>query len=106
LRFEQPVHHIVLEDSIAAAETATARRDRQEGHIEAALSDWALAPVVRALQSLRGMALMAAATVVAEIGDITRFANPRQLMAYLGSVPSEHSSGDTRGQDGITNAGN
>src|SRR6201994_352206 len=106
LRFEQPVHHIVLEDCIAAVEAATARRDRLEGHIEVALPDWSLAPVVRALQSLRGMALVAAATVVAELGDITRFANPRQLMAYLGLVPSEHSSGATRRQGAITKAGN
>ena len=52
------------------------------------------------------MALVAAATLVAEIGDITRFANPRQLMAYLGLVPSEHSSGGTPRQGGITKAGN
>ena len=83
----------MLEDCIAAVEAATARRDRLEAHIEAALPDWSLAPVVRALQALRGMALVAAATVIAELGDITRFANPRQLMAYLGLVPSEHSSG-------------
>ena len=82
------------------------RRDRLEAHIEAALPDWSLAPVVRALQALRGMALVAAATVIAELGDITRFANPRQLMAYLGLVPSEHSSGATRRQGGITKAGN
>ena len=62
--------------------------------------------MVRALQALRGMALVAAATVIAELGDITRFANPRQLMAYLGLVPSEHSSGATRRQGGITKAGN
>jgi transposase len=58
------------------------------------------------LQALRGMALVAAATVIAELGDITRFANPRQLMAYLGLVPSEHSSGATKRQGGITKAGN
>ena len=62
--------------------------------------------MVRALQALRGMALVAAATLVAELGDITRFANPRQLMAYLGLVPSEHSSGGARRQGGITKAGN
>ena len=106
LRFEQAAHHIVLEDCIAAVEVATARRDRLEAHIEAALPDWSLAPVVRALQALRGMALVAAATVIAELGDITRFANPRQLMAYLGLVPSEHSSGAARRQGGITKAGN
>ena len=106
LRFEQAAHHLVLEDCIAAVEAATARRDRLEAHIEAALPDWSLAPVVRALQALRGMALVAAATLVAELGDITRFTNPRQLMAYLGLVPSEHSSGATRRQGGITKAGN
>jgi transposase len=106
LKFDQAVHHIVLEDCIAAVEAATARRDRLEAHIEAVLPDWSLAPVVRALQALRGMALVAAATLVAELGDITRFTNPRQLMAYLGLVPSEHSSGGTRRQGGITKAGN
>jgi transposase len=106
LRFEQAAHHIVLEDCIAAVEAATARRDRLEAHIEAALADWSLAPVERALQALRGMALVAAVTLVAELGDIARFANPRQLMAYLGLVPSEHSSGATRRQGGITKAGN
>ena len=106
LRFEHAVHHIVLEDGISAIEAATARRDRLEEHIAAALPDWSLAPAVHALQALRGMALVAAATLVAELGDITRFANPRQLMAYLGLVPSEHSSGGTRRQGGITKAGN
>jgi transposase len=106
LRFAQAAHHLVLEDCIAAVEAATARRDRLEAHIAAALPDWSLAPVVRALQALRGMALVAAATLVAELGDITRFTNPRQLMAYLGLVPSEHSSGGSRRQGGITKAGN
>ena len=106
LRFEQAVHHIVLEDCIAAVEAATARRDRLEAHIEAALPEWSLAAVVQALQALRGVSVVAAATLVAELGDITRFANPRQLMAYLGLVPSEHSSGNTRRRGGITKAGN
>ena len=52
------------------------------------------------------MALVNAATVIAELGDLTRFANPRQLMAYLGLVPSEYSSADHRRQGGITKAGN
>ena len=106
LRFEQPVHHLVLEDCIATIEAAAARRDRLEASIEAALPQWSLAPVVRALQALRGMALIAAVTLIAELGDITRFNNPRQLMAYLGLVPSEHSSGTTRRQGAITKAGN
>ncbi len=65
-----------MEDCIAVIEAATARRDRLEGHIKAALADWSLGTVVLALQALRGMALVAAATVVAELGDITRFSNP------------------------------
>ena len=67
---------------------------------------WSLAPVVGALQALRGVGLVAAATLTAELGDVTRFDNPRQLMAYIGLVPSEHSSGPTRRQGGITKAGN
>jgi len=106
LRFEQPVHHIVIEDHIATIEAATERRDRLTKQIEIMLSDWSLAPVVHALQSLRGMALVTAATMIAELGDLSRFTNPRQLMAYLGLVPSEHSSGGTRRQGGITKAGN
>ena len=66
-----------------------------------------MTPVVKALQALRGLALVAAATLVAELSDITRiFANPQQFMAYLGLVPSEHSSGSTRRQGGIPKAGN
>src|ERR1700749_1491414 len=68
LKFDQAVHHIVLEDCIAATEAATARRDRLEAHIEAALPEWSLAPVVEALQALRGMALVAAGAVGAELG--------------------------------------
>lgn len=106
LKFDQAVHHIVLEDAIATIEVATARRNRLEADIEDALPEWSLAPVVEALQALRGVGLVAAVTLIAELGDITRFNNPRQLMAYLGLVPSEHSSGRSRRQGGITKAGN
>jgi len=106
LRFNQAVHHIVLEDYIAAVEAAETRRDRLTAQIEAMLPDWTLAPVVAALQTMRGMALVNAATLIAELGDLSRFANPRQLMAYLGLVPSEHSSGASIKRGGITKAGN
>jgi transposase len=106
LNFEHAVHHIVLEDYIAAVEAAEARRDRLTAQIEAMLPDWMLAPVVAAVQTMRGMALVNAATVIAELGDLSRFTNPRQLMAYLGLVPSEHSSGATIKRGGITKAGN
>jgi transposase len=100
------VHHIVLEDYIAAVEAAEARRDRLTAQIEAMLPDWTLAPVVAALQTMRGMALVNAATLIAELGDLSRFSNPRQLMAYLGLVPSEHSSGASVKRGGLTKAGN
>ena len=106
LKFEQAVHHIVLEDYIAAVEAAEARRNRLTAQIEAMLPDWTLAPVVAALQTMRGMALVNAASLIAELGDLSRFANPRQLMAYLGLVPSEHSSGSSVKRGGITKAGN
>jgi transposase len=106
LKFEQAVHHIVLEDYIAAVEAAEARRDRLTAQIEAMLPDWTLAAVVAALQTMRGMALVNAATLIAELGDLSRFANPRQLMAYLGLVPSEHSSGASVRRGGLTKAGN
>lgn len=82
LRFEQPIHHIVLEDHIATIEAATDRRDRLTKQIEDKLSDWSLTPVVHELQSLRGMALVTAATMIAELGDQSRVTNSRQLMAY------------------------
>jgi transposase len=106
LKFEQVLHHVVLEDYIRAVEAAEARRDRLTAQIEACLPEWTLAPVVAALQTMRGMALVNAATLIAELGDLARFANPRQLMAYLGLVPSEHSSGASVKRGGITKAGN
>jgi transposase len=106
LRFAQTTHHIVLEDYIEAVEAAKARRDRLTAQIEAMLPDWTLAPVVAALQTMRGMALVNAATLIAELGDLSRFGNPRQLMAYLGLVPSEQSSGASVKRGGITKAGN
>lgn len=106
LKFDQPAHHVVLEDYIAAVEAAEARRDRLTAQIEAMLPEWTLAPVVAALQTMRGMALVNAATLIAELGELSRFANPRQLMAYLGLVPSEHSSGASVKRGGLTKSGN
>ncbi len=79
---------------------------RLEKAIEDALFDWPLAPAVDRLQALRGVGLIAAATFMVEVGDIRRFESPRQLMAYLGLVPSERSTGDTVRRGGITKTGN
>ena len=67
---------------------------------------WSLGPVVMAIQALKGVGLVIAATLVAEIGDISRFENPRHLMAYHGLVPGEHSSIGTVRPSGITKTGN
>ena len=76
--------------------------------LEAALVELvpAMAPVVAAFQAMRGVQFMTAVTRVAEAGDLRRFDHPRQLMAFLGLVPSERSTGDTRHQGGITKTGN
>ena len=106
LKLEQAIHHLVLEDYVQAVEAAEARRDRLTAQIAAMLPEWTLVPVVAALQTMRGMALVNAATLIAELGDLSRFANPRQLIAYLGLVPSEHSSGASVKRGGLTKAGN
>jgi transposase len=83
------------------------QRVRQiEGHLREFVESWRLKPVVEALQALRGVQEITALTVVAELGDITRFDSPRQLAAFVGLNPSEYSSGDTRRQGRITKAGN
>ena len=72
-----------------------------------ALPAWSLAPVVDSLIALRGIDKLSAITLLSELGDISRFDNPRQLMAYLGVVPSEHSTGKKRRRQGaITLTGN
>ena len=90
-------------DAIAEAER---RRDRLGEQIRELAQSWPLVPIVAALQAMRGIAFLSAVVLVAEIGDFRRFANPRQLMAWLGLVPSEHSSGSKVERGGITKAGN
>jgi transposase len=84
-------------------EVACARQSRHEDAIRRLLPAWSLAGVVAAIQSMPGVALMSAVTLVAEIGDFARFTSPRQLMAWLGLVPKEHSSGRKIARGNITN---
>jgi len=105
VRFDHPAQQIVLEDYISAVTDAEERVERLTGQIEALVPKWSMAPVVQAFQAMRGVALITAVTVAAEVGDFSRFPNPRQLMAYLGLVPSEHSSGTKVRRGGITKAG-
>jgi transposase len=105
-KFAHPAHQIVLQEAVEAVRLARERVLRLEKLIEELLPTWSLAPVVTALQALRGVNLIVAVTFVAEIGDLRRFESPRHLMAYLGLVPSERSTGDTVRRGGITKAGN
>ena len=105
-RFAHPAQDIVLQDYIHAVEGAKARIDALNQQIEELIPAWSLAPVVAALQAMRGISWLSAVTLVAEIGDFTRFDNPRQLMAFLGLVPSEASSGGRVRRGAITKAGN
>lgn len=104
--FEQPAHQIVLQDYVEAALAANERKIQLLARIAALIPSWSMGPLVEALCGLRGMKLISAVTFVATIGDLSRFETPRQLMAYVGLVPSEHSSGSSIRRGGITKTGN
>jgi len=106
LRFGHPAQQIVLQEQLDVVDEAGRRRDRLEAQIRELVAGWSLAPVVTALQALRGVAFLSAVVLAAEVGDFRRFATPRQLMAWLGLVPSERSSGPKVERFGITKAGN
>lgn len=97
---------IALEEMLLAVRQAQERIVRLEAAIRAAVPDWSLADVVTALMAMRGMDLVSAAGFLAEIGDLSRFQRPRELMAYLGLVPSEDSTGDKIKRGPITKTGN
>jgi transposase len=97
---------IAFEEYVQAVSESTERVERFTRAIEQQLSGWRWQPVVAALQACRGIQLIHAVRIVAELGDLTRFGHPRQLMAYLGLIPSEDSTGERRRQGSITKAGN
>lgn len=104
--FAHPAQAIAFHDMIAAVRHAEARLANLETAISEFVPTWSLAPVVEALQAMRGINLISAVRFLAEVGDLTRFENPRLLMGYLGLVPSEHSTGDSIKRGSITKAGN
>ena len=97
---------IAFQEYIHAINDATGRLARLTRAVEDALPGWRWEPVVRALMSLRGVQVLTAMTLVAEVGDFSRFEDPRSLMHFFGLTPSEHSSGGGRVQGGITRCGN
>lgn len=106
LCFSQPVRHVVLEEYRQAVEGATARVTRLTAQLATVVPAWTPAPQVQALQSLRGVSLVVASTVMAELGSLRRFDHPKELMAYIGVVPSEASSGARVRRGPITKTGN
>ena len=96
----------VFQEMVNVITEAGQRLARYEKHLPGVVAGWRWEPVVRALMSLRGVALLNASTLVAELGDLHRFETAGRLMSYLGLVPSEHTTGGDRQQGGITKMGN
>jgi transposase len=104
--FEHPAQRIVLQELLYAIDDAAARLDRLVKHLAEIVPTWSLAPMAAAFQAMRGVAFTTAVTFLAEVGELSRFATPRQLMGYLGLVPSEHSTGRRVRHGEITKTGN
>lgn len=106
LKLPLPAQQIAFQEYVQAITEAAQRVERLTKQISELLPQWKWTPVVEALQALRGVGQLTAIITVAEIGDISRFSSARQLMKFLGLVPSEHSTGTRRRQGEITKAGN
>ena len=106
VKFEQATQQIVFQEYVDTVVALSKRLDGLDGHFQRAAGESVFWPVIEALMALRGVNLLTAATIVAEIGELKRFASAPQLMAYLGGVPSEHSSGPKQTRGGITKTGN
>lgn len=106
LRFDTAVQQIVFQEYLDIVKHTQGRVAAMEEEMRKALTGWTLQPVVEGLMALRGVSLVTAMTLMAELGDLSRFESPRQLMSHLGLVPSEHSSGERQKRGGITKTGN
>ena len=108
VHFERPAQEAVLLDYLTEVDHARDRLTRLEQALDVAVqaAPERMRAVIEALQALRGIAQVAAATLVAEVGVLSRFARPRQLMGYSGAVPREHSSGGRTRRGSITKTGN
>lgn len=105
-RFSHPAQQIAFQEACDAVRDGESRLARLTAAIVEFVPQWSMAPLVEAFQAVRGINLISAATLLAEVGDLRRFDTPRQLMGYLGLVPSERSTGDNIKRGGITKAGN
>lgn len=105
-KFAHAGQHLAFEELLARIDRAEAFLARMDKALAETVETWSLKPVVTALQALRGVSLLTAAILIAEVGDFRRFDNPRDLMGYLGLVPSERTSAERTRRGGITKTGN
>jgi len=105
-KFELPLQQLVFQEYVDAAVAAGKRTDALEAQMHEMLTTWSQRPTAEALMSLRGVSTITAMTVLAELGDLTRFDSPRELVGFLGLAPGEYSSGSRRRQGAITKTGN
>jgi transposase len=104
--FEHAAQQIVFQEGVDAIEDANQKLRRFDDQLARLVPTWSMAPLVEAYQAMRGASFLVAVTFAAEIGDVRRFETPRQLMAFLGLVPGERSTGNTVRRTGLTLAGN
>lgn len=101
-----PAQHIVLQEMLHTIDERMKRLARLVNELEHQVKQWRYYPVVKAIQAMRGIRFLIASSIIAELGDLRRFDNPRKLMKYLGLTPSEDSSGDKRRLGKISKCGN
>lgn len=106
IKMEHEAQQFTLQEYVDTIRSCSERVERITAKIRLLVSNWRFGPVVEALQSLKGVCLVAAATIIAEIGDLRRFKNPRDLMAFLGLIPLQDSSGKRIKLGPITKTGN
>ena len=106
IKFRHELQQIVFEEYVDTLKGIDKRVKAMDKQLRLSAERSVFWPVIEALMAMRGLNLLTATTVIAEIGDLQRFESAPQLMAYLGLVPSEHSSGGTRRRGAITKTGN
>ncbi len=106
IQFDDPAHHLAFTEYRLAVHVRTESTERIEAALREEVQTWRSLPVIKALMTLRSLDFLSAATIVAELGDLRRFAHPKDLMGYLGLVPSEHSSGPRQHRGELTRTGN
>ena len=108
VHFEHPAQEVTLNDYLHEVDHVAARIGRLEHSIDAAIATLPvkMRALIEALQSLRGIAQISAVSIIAEVGELSRFEHPRQLMGYSGVVSREHSSGERIRRGAISKTGN